>query len=211
MLLYMALLGTGTAGPIDRDALDNAMAAAQTAARDCHAEATSRNWKLAGEVVVQASVGPTGQVSGSKVARSSIDDPALVGCVLRAVDSQQVSRPAGGGFTPFSHAFVLWSPPANAKKISQSKADRMAGVAAIRLSQCMEGAHEAPGSLDLDLLVLGRRVHPITANLPPEWARCVYSAFMKSRVGGAGQVHVGLVFDAERKASVSQVVVPASE
>ena len=208
MLLYLAVFSTSSAGPINQDALDTAMAAAQTQARECHAEAAERNWKLAGEVVVQASVGPMGQVSGAKVARSSVDDPALIGCVLRAVDAQKVARPGGGGFTPFSHAFVLWNPPSKAKPIKQAKADRMVGAAVGRLQSCMEGAHEVPGSLELDVLVLGRRVHPVTAALPPEWARCVYSAFMPARAGGAGLVHVGVVFDAERKASVSQVVVP---
>lgn len=200
------LLGASAAnaGPLDPSALDDAMAAAGAAVRQCHADAMKRNSRIAGEVVVQATVGPKGGITEASIWRSTITNKALLTCILGVVEAQTVARPGGGGFTPMRRAFLLWDPPAGAAPITMRQAQRLVRRGARRMNRC---PRPLPDRLELDLLVARGEAHPVTGDTPDEWARCAYRGFRGRRAPGVGVVHTTIRFGPDGKAIIDEVAV----
>jgi TonB family protein len=73
----------------------------------CYEEALASNPALAGRIVVQFTIGPTGQVESSVLDSSAVNNPTVESCVVTAVRRWQFPKPIGGGTVLVQYPFVL--------------------------------------------------------------------------------------------------------
>lgn len=188
---FVLAAGVVLAAPPDPDDLDRAMDKAQREGLVCLSDAAGST-SAGGELVVRVLVDPEGSLVQPEITRTTIGDPEVVRCVLEAVSRQRVSRGQGGGYAPVQRTLVVWDPPTGAKPVKVQRARKLLGDAIPQLGGCLEALPDTPDRLDVDFLVGDRRVHPLSASLPSEQARCVALALGGGRLGGVGSVRAEL-------------------
>lgn len=73
----------------------------------CYQSGLAKSPDLSGQVVVQFTIGATGQVVVSKVQSSTLKSPAVESCITAAVRRWLFPKPLGGGIVIVSYPFVL--------------------------------------------------------------------------------------------------------
>jgi len=75
----------------------------------CYQRDLAQNPGLSGQVIVQFTVGATGQVVTSKIQSSTLHHSGVESCIAQAVRRWLFPRPKGGGIVIVSYPFVLKS------------------------------------------------------------------------------------------------------
>jgi len=75
--------------------------------KHCYQSGLAKDPGLSGQVVVQFTVGATGQVVMSKIQSSTMKSPAVESCITQAVRRWLFPKPEGGGIVIVSYPFVL--------------------------------------------------------------------------------------------------------
>jgi TonB family protein len=96
-------------GGLDKEIVRRVVRQHVNEVRFCYSEALARNPALAGRVVVQFTIAPTGRVIVAALQGSSLGAPAVEQCIVRATQRWEYPRPSGGGLVVVSYPFQLVS------------------------------------------------------------------------------------------------------
>jgi len=88
--------------------------------RFCYTRELGGDPKLAGRVVVQFTIAPTGMVVASNVASTTLGNRAAEACIAKAVRRWLFPKPTGGGIVLVRYPFVL-KPPAGKQQPASAK------------------------------------------------------------------------------------------
>ncbi len=94
-------------GGLDREIVRRVVRQHLNEVRYCYEEALPRQPTLAGRVVAQFTIAPTGRVLVSALQTSSLGSPAVEACIVAATRRWQFPQPAGGGLVVVSYPFQL--------------------------------------------------------------------------------------------------------
>ncbi|MBC8070727.1 MAG: TonB family protein [Deltaproteobacteria bacterium] len=94
-------------GALDKEVIRRVVRAHIDEVRSCYNSGLVRDPRLAGRVVVQFAVGPTGAVQSASVTSSTVADDAVNNCILGAVQRWKFPVPEGGGTVSVTYPFVL--------------------------------------------------------------------------------------------------------
>ncbi len=93
-------------GALDRDLLRRIVRAHISEVRYCYNQGLSDGSRLAGRVDVQFTIGPSGDVSASSIASSTLDHDATEVCIAKAVKRWKFPKPEAGDAV-VTYPFVL--------------------------------------------------------------------------------------------------------
>jgi hypothetical protein len=94
-------------GNLDKDIVRRVVRQHLNEVRYCYEEALARKPTLAGRVVTQFTIGPTGKVIVSVLQSSTLGVPAVESCIVAATKRWLYPAPAGGGLVSVSYPFQL--------------------------------------------------------------------------------------------------------
>jgi hypothetical protein len=100
----VGLLARGT---LDKEIIRRVVRTHLNEIRYCYEQSLVRRPSLAGRVVVQFTIAPTGRVLASVLQSSTMGEPTLSSCVVDATKRWEYPRPDGGGLTIVSYPFQL--------------------------------------------------------------------------------------------------------
>ncbi len=92
---------------LDKDIVRRYIERRMDQVRWCYQQAVQRRADLAGELVVEWLITPTGAVAGAKVASSTLADPAVDACVVGRVGTWVFPAPPGGGAVRVRYPLVF--------------------------------------------------------------------------------------------------------
>jgi TonB family protein len=96
-----------TRGSLDKEIVRRVVRTHLNEVRFCYEEALLRQPSLAGRVVVQFTIAPTGRVLVSALQSSTLASPAVEQCVVAATRRWTYPRPDGGGLVDVTYPFQL--------------------------------------------------------------------------------------------------------
>ncbi|MDB4980545.1 MAG: putative abductin-like protein, partial [Myxococcales bacterium] len=99
--------GAAVRGGLDKEIVRRVVRQHLNEVRFCYSEALARNPTLAGRVVVQFTIAPTGRVIAAALQTSSLGAPAVEQCIVKATQRWEYPRPSGGGLVVVSYPFQL--------------------------------------------------------------------------------------------------------
>ncbi|HVZ89760.1 MAG TPA: AgmX/PglI C-terminal domain-containing protein [Polyangia bacterium] len=94
-------------GSLDREIIRRIVRRHLNEVRYCYNQGLVAKPSLAGRLVVQFAIAPTGVVQSSLMQSSSLDTPAVESCVVTAVRRWEFPQPAGGGYAFVSYPFTF--------------------------------------------------------------------------------------------------------
>lgn len=94
-------------GALDKELVRRVVRQHLNEVRYCYEQALSRQPTLAGRVVVQFTIAPTGRVLVSALQSSSLEAPNVEACVVAATRRWEFPQPSGGGLVVVSYPFQL--------------------------------------------------------------------------------------------------------
>jgi TonB family protein len=94
-------------GTLDKEIIRRVVRTHLNEVRYCYEQSLVRQPSLAGRVVVQFTIAPTGKVLASVLQSSTIPDRRLTSCVVEATKRWQYPRPERGGLAIVSYPFQL--------------------------------------------------------------------------------------------------------
>jgi TonB family protein len=94
-------------GGLDKEIVRRVVRQHLNEVRFCYSEALVRNPSLAGRVVVQFTIAPTGRVIVAALQSSSLGAPAVEQCIVKATQRWEYPQPSGGGLVSVSYPFQL--------------------------------------------------------------------------------------------------------
>jgi TonB family protein len=103
-------IGVGTAevrGSLSREVIRRSIRRHINEVRFCYEQGLARNPELAGRVSIRFIISPSGAVTSSTVAESTLGDRTAEDCVARAVQRVAFPEPEGGGVVIVTYPFVF--------------------------------------------------------------------------------------------------------
>jgi TonB family protein len=94
-------------GGLDRSVIQATIAKYLSQVRACYEQGLARNAGLSGQVTVAFEIGAQGNLNSSKVARSSLGDAGVEGCITQRMMSWIFPKPLGGVNVKVSYPFLL--------------------------------------------------------------------------------------------------------
>ncbi|HXU60585.1 MAG TPA: AgmX/PglI C-terminal domain-containing protein [Polyangia bacterium] len=94
-------------GALDKEIIRRIVRRHVNEVRYCYDQALAAHPSLAGRVVVQFTIAPTGRVLASLVQSTTLGSPAVEACVVGAVRRWEFPQPEGGGLVSVSYPFLL--------------------------------------------------------------------------------------------------------
>lgn len=94
-------------GGLDRSVIQAAIVKYLSQVRACYEQGLARNAGLSGQVTVAFEIGPQGLLNSSKIARSSLGDSGVEGCITQKMMSWVFPKPLGGVNVKVSYPFLL--------------------------------------------------------------------------------------------------------
>ena len=94
-------------GALDKEIIRRTVRRHLNEVRFCYDQALAAHPSLAGRVVVQFTIAPTGRVLASLLQSTSLGSPAVEACVVVAVRRWEFPQPEGGGLVSVSYPFLL--------------------------------------------------------------------------------------------------------
>jgi TonB family protein len=94
-------------GNLDKEIIRRTVRQHLNEVRFCYEEELARKPSLAGRVVTQFTIGPTGKVIVSVLQSSTLSAPAVESCVVAATRRWQYPAPDGGGIVTVTYPFQL--------------------------------------------------------------------------------------------------------
>ena len=92
-------------GSLDKEIIRRIVRRHLNEVRYCYEQALPRHPSLAGRMVVQFTIAPTGQVLASYRQSSTLSSLAVESCVISAVKRWEFPKPDGGGLVIVSYPF----------------------------------------------------------------------------------------------------------
>jgi TonB family protein len=96
-------------GALDKDIIRRIVRAHTNEIRYCYNQGLVRDPKLSGRAVLKFTIGPDGNVLVAVVKESTISDPDVGTCMVKAVKRWKFPKPDGGGNVVVEYPFVLTS------------------------------------------------------------------------------------------------------
>jgi hypothetical protein len=97
-------------GSLDKEIVRRVVRQHLNEVRFCYEQALVRRPALAGRVVTQFTIAPTGRVLASALQSSSLGEATVDACIVAATRRWEFPRPASGGIVVVSYPFQLSSP-----------------------------------------------------------------------------------------------------
>jgi TonB family protein len=94
-------------GSLDKDIIRRIIRHHINEVKFCYERQLAQQPWLAGRVMVQFQIGPTGQVVSSVLQSTTMNNPAVESCVVLAVRRWEFPRPMGGDLVTVSYPFVM--------------------------------------------------------------------------------------------------------
>jgi TonB family protein len=94
-------------GPLDKDVIRRVVRSHIVDVRRCYNQALVADPSLEGRVVVQFTIGPSGNVPVAVVGESTLGNTGVHRCIVNAVERWSFPQPEGGGNVVVSYPFVL--------------------------------------------------------------------------------------------------------
>lgn len=94
-------------GSLDKDIIRRIVRSHINEVRHCYNQGLVKDPTLAGKVEVQFVIGPSGSVSTSTIASSTLSDGKVDKCIAKAVKRWKFPSPTGGGMVVVKYPFVL--------------------------------------------------------------------------------------------------------
>ena len=94
-------------GGLDRSVIQATIAKYLSQVRACYEQGLARNAGLSGQVTVAFEIGAQGALNSSNVARSSLGDAGVEGCITQKMMSWVFPKPLGGVNVKVSYPFLL--------------------------------------------------------------------------------------------------------
>ena len=102
------ILGIGSVrGNLDREIIRRIIRRHINEVRFCYEQQLTTHHDLAGRMVVQFNIAPTGQVLSSVMQSSTLGNVRVESCTLQAVRRWEFPKPEGGGLVNVSYPFVF--------------------------------------------------------------------------------------------------------
>ena len=94
-------------GSLSKDEIRTVMKGNVNQVRTCYEKGLQASPSLEGKVVVSFVIDPKGKVGTCTIAESTLGDPDVESCILKAVQRWTFPKPKGGGIVKVSYPFVL--------------------------------------------------------------------------------------------------------
>jgi len=94
-------------GMMDKDIIRRIVRAHINEIRYCYNQGLAKDPALEGRVSIQFTIGATGKVAGAVVEESTLSDPKVGECMVKAVKRWVFPKPDGGGNVVVTYPFVL--------------------------------------------------------------------------------------------------------
>jgi len=94
-------------GSLDKEIVRRVVRQHLNEVRFCYEQALVRRPALAGRIVAQFTIAPTGRVLASALQSSSLGETTVDACIVAATRRWEFPRPAGGGIVVVSYPFQL--------------------------------------------------------------------------------------------------------
>jgi TonB family protein len=94
-------------GSLDKELIRKVIHANRGQIRYCYESQLNRFPKLNGKVAVKFVISPTGSVSTSSVAQTTVGNAELEACVAGRVRTWQFPKPKGGGVVIVTYPFIF--------------------------------------------------------------------------------------------------------
>jgi len=98
-------------GSLDKDIIRRIVRAHINEVRHCFNQGLARDPNLSGRVAIEFVIDPTGKVTNSVVATSTLKDASVARCIAKAVKRWKFPKPKGGGLVKVTYPFVLGDGP----------------------------------------------------------------------------------------------------
>jgi TonB family protein len=138
-------------GSLDKEIIRRIVRRHVAEVKACYEPELGNQPELAGRIVVQWTIGATGQVVASDLQSSTMGSPGVEACVVRAVRRWEFPKPLGGGVVTVSYPFDFT--PGSGAPAASAGAPPRTGVVAAQPSVARppaDGRSPSAAGLDLD-------------------------------------------------------------
>ncbi|MBM4397372.1 MAG: TonB family protein, partial [Deltaproteobacteria bacterium] len=101
---------TGTysvSGELDKDTVRRYIQTKMDQIKWCYQQEVQKNQDLAGQIVLQWTIAPTGKVVGARVASSSMNNQSVEQCISTRIGTWVFPSPKGGGAVKVTYPFIF--------------------------------------------------------------------------------------------------------
>jgi len=100
-----------TTGSLDKEIIRRVIRRHIDEVKQCYEKELTANPTLAGRIMVEFTIAATGQVTGSVVQHSTMDNSRVENCLVQAVGRWQFPKPVGGDIVIVAYPFILGPAP----------------------------------------------------------------------------------------------------